>query len=546
MPRMRMKSIFVAALAAASIALSAQDRAIRIHAATIFDGTGKVLHNATIVVRGSKISAIETGASAAATYDVGRLAVMPGMIDVHAHLGWHFGKDGRFQARPGPPAEEILYSAENAYVTLMAGFTTIQSPGQPNDVDLREAIARGVFPGPRILTSIRQINERSGTPDEIREKVRELKKDGADVIKIFASASIRDGGKQTMTDEQLQAVCGEANSLGMRTMVHAHSPESIKASVNAGCTQIEHGVFANDEVLKLMAGFTTIQSPGQPNDVDLREAIARGVFPGPRILTSIRQINERSGTPDEIREKVRELKKDGADVIKIFASASIRDGGKQTMTDEQLQAVCGEANSLGLRTMVHAHSPESIKASVNAGCKQIEHGVFANDEVLKLMADKGVYFDPNVGVVLQNYLRNKAKYLGIGNYNEEGFAYMEKGLAINAAMIKKAVATPNLKLVLGTDAVAGAHGHNADEIVERVKQGNQKPMDAIVSATSLSAKSLNLDKTIGTIAPGYEADLIALDGDPTNDITAVTRVVFVMKGGTVYKHVAPGGGHGTD
>ena len=242
---------------------------------------------------------------------------------------------------------------------------------------------------------------------------------------------------------------------------------------------------------------------------------------------------------------MRQLKKDGADVIKIFASASIRDGGKQTMTDDQLNAACGEARSLGLRTMVHAHSPESIKASVNAGCRQIEHGVFVDDESLKLMAAKGVYFDPNVGVVLQNYIRNKAKFLGIGNYNEEGFAFMEKGVEINKAMIKKAVATPNLKLVLGTDAVAGAHGHNADEIVERVRQGNQKPMDAILSATSLAAESLNLQKSIGTLAPGYEADLAALDGDPLTDIAAVTRVVFVMKGGKVYKHAAPGEGHGT-
>jgi imidazolonepropionase-like amidohydrolase len=161
------------------------------------------------------------------------------------------------------------------------------------------------------------------------------------------------------------------------------------------------------------------------------------------------------------------------------------------------------------------------------------------------MADKEVYFDPNVGVVLQNYLRNKSRYLGIGNYDEAGFAYMEKGLALNAAMIKKAVATPNLKLVLGTDAVAGAHGHNADEIVERVRQGGQKPMDAIVSATSLSAKSMHLDRMIGTLAPGYEADLVALDGDPLTDITAVTRVAFVMKGGKVYKHVAPSTTRGT-
>jgi imidazolonepropionase-like amidohydrolase len=409
---MRFKSALSVALLLAPFVLAvtvlAQPQTIRIRAAAVVDGTGKVTRNATVVVQGSKITAIETnatGAAGAATYNLGQLTIMPGMIDVHAHIGWHFDKDGRYAARPGTPAQEMLYSAENAFVTLMAGFTTIQSPGQSNDVELREAIARGILPGPRILTSIRQINERSGTPDEIRQKVRQLKTDGADVVKIFASASIRDGGTQTMTDAQLQAVCGEANAQGMRTMVHAHSPESIKASVNAGCLQIEHGVFANDEVLKLMA-------------------------------------------------------------------------------------------------------------------------------------DKGVYFDPNVGVVLQNYLSNKAKYLGIGNYNEEGFAYMEKGLKINAEMMKKAVATPKLMMVLGTDAVAGAHGHNADELVERVRQGGQKPMDAIVSATSLSAKSLRLEKTIGTLAAGYDADLIAVDGDPTTDITAVTRVAFVMKGGKIYKNVS--------
>ncbi len=398
-------AVFVALLLIPA-ALRSQDQTIRVHAGTVIDGAGKTMRNATIVVRGSKITSIETGGAGSPIYDLGSLTVIPGMIDVHAHVGWHFDKDGRYAARRGAPAEEILYSAENAYVTLMAGFTTIQSPGQANDVELRDAIARGVFPGPRILTSIRQVNENSGTPDQIREIVRQLKKDGADVVKVFASASIRDGGKQTMTDAQLQAVCGEAKTQG-------------------------------------------------------------------------------------------------------------------------------------LRTMVHAHSPESIRASVNAGCDQIEHGVFADPPTLKLMADKGVYFDPNVGVVLQNYLRNKTKYLGIGNYTEEGFTYMEKGLALNAAMIKNAVNTPNLKLVLGTDAVAGAHGHNADEIVERVRQGNQKPMDAIISATSLSAKSLGLDHTIGTLAPGYEADLVALDGDPLADITAVTRVAFVMKGGTVYKNTRP-------
>src|SRR5262245_4201218 len=220
----------VLALSMLPATLLSQDPTVRIRAAAVIDGAGKTMRNATIVVRGSKITSIEAASSSAATYDLGALTVIPGMIDVHAHVGWHFDKDGRYAARRGAPGEEILYSAENAVVTLMAGFTTIQSPGQANDVELRDAIARGVFPGPRILTSIRSLNEGSGTNDEIREKVRQLKKEGADVIKIFASASIRDGGKQTMTAAQLDAACGESKAQGLRTMAHAHSPESIKAS----------------------------------------------------------------------------------------------------------------------------------------------------------------------------------------------------------------------------------------------------------------------------------------------------------------------------
>jgi len=185
--------------------------------------------------------------------------------------------------------------------------------------------------------------------------------------------------------------------------------------------------------------------------------------------------------------------------------------------------------------MVHAHAAEAIKAAVRAGCGQIEHGVFVDEEALKMMADRGVYFDPNIGLVLQNYLRNKPKFLGIGNYTEEGFAYMEKAIGLNAAMFKKALATRGLQMPMGTDAVAGAHGRNADEIIARVEVG-QKTMDAIISATSLAAKSLNMGSTIGSIAPGMEADIVAIEGDPIADISALTRVAFVMKGGKVYKN----------
>ena len=113
--------------------------------------------------------------------------------------------------------------AENAWVTLMNGFTTVQSVGAASDKELRDAIARGVLPGPRILTSLGSMNERTGTPDELREYVRKQKAAGADLIKIFASKSIREGGAQTMTDAQLAAACGEAKTQGLRTLVHAHA-----------------------------------------------------------------------------------------------------------------------------------------------------------------------------------------------------------------------------------------------------------------------------------------------------------------------------------
>ena len=400
-----MTSVRSAAIAAvallASANLLAQQRDLRIRAARVLDGTGQVLANATISISGSRITAIESSSSEPADIDLGAATLLPGLIDVHAHIGWHFGPSGRFEFRAATAAQDILYAAENAYLTLMAGVTTVQSPGQPGDVDLRSAVSRGVLPGPRILTSIRQITPSDGSPAELRQKVRELKTLGADVVKII-------------------------------------------------------------------------------------DATARG-------------------------------------------------GVEQVMSNEQLNALCGEASAQGMRTMVHGQTTESVRAAVSAGCMQIEHGVGIDESALRLMAERGVYFDPNVGVVMQNYQRNKTRFLGVGDYTEQSFASMEHAMRLNAALIRKAVATPGLKLVMGSDAVAGAHGRNAEELVERVRQGRQTPMNAIISATSLAAESLGLEKTIGRIAPGYQADIIAVDGDPTADIRAITRVAFVMRDGRIYK-----------
>jgi imidazolonepropionase-like amidohydrolase len=284
----------------------------------------------------------------------------------------------------------------------------------------------------------------------------------------------------------------------------------------------------------LMSGVTTLQSPGSPEDKDLRDAIARGAVPGPRILTSLGSIS--GGSPDSIRLRVRAFKARGADLIKIFASRSIRDGGAPTMSLEQLTAACGEAHAQGLRAMVHAHAAEAMGLAVDAGCDQIEHGVFATPEVLRKMADKGTYFSPQCGLVFRNYLDNRAKYEGIGNYNAEGFASMERAVPLAVAAVRLAAGTPGVKLVFGTDAVAGAHGRNVEDLICRVSEAGQQPMDAIVSATSRAAESMKLGDSIGTLKPGMLADVIAVRGDVLADVTALRRVVFVMKDGHIARN----------
>jgi len=298
----------------------------------------------------------------------------------------------------------------------------------------------------------------------------------------------------------------------------------------------------------LQAGFTTVQELGNAEDKELRDAIALGKISGPRMLTSLDPISDTRLTVEQLRQAVRDRKAAGADVIKIFASRSIRDGGAQTLSDEQLAALCGEAKAVGLRSVVHAHSAESMRAVALAGCSQIEHGVFATAEVLQLLVERGVYFDPQCALVFRNYLYdNRARFEGIGNYNTEGFAAMEKAIPLARAAFKLAIATPGLKVVFGTDAVAGSHGRNAEDLVCRVQEGGQRPMDAIISATSLNAQSLGLGGRLGAVARGLEADLIAVEGNPATDITALRRVRFVMKGGSVVRYDAgsrPGGAAG--
>src|SRR3989440_9345849 len=322
---------------------------------------------------------------------------------------------------------------------------------------------------------------------------------------------------------------------------HVHITWSFgKDGKNAGAgetTQDAAYRSASNAWATLMAGFTTVQSVGSPTDVPLRDAIANGSLPGPRVLTAVEPLEgrgERTGTPDEIRAFIRKQKEAGADLIKIFASQSIRQGGGMTLSQDQLNAACDEARKQGLRTVVHAYK-EAVRAATNAGCTEIEHGTLATDDDLKLMAAKGTYLDPQAGLVIENYLLNKERYLGTPGYTAEGFAAMEKILPMNHELVQSASKIPGLKIVFGTDAVAGAHGRNAEEFMDRVRDAGVAPMKAMISANSLGAEAMGLGNQIGSIAPGLQADIIALDGDPLEDITAVRRVVFVMQGGMVYK-----------
>jgi len=307
-------------------------------------------------------------------------------------------------------------------------------------------------------------------------------------------------------------------------------------------TQFLANAAASNAYLTLMAGFTTVQSLGSAADVPLRDVIARGELPGPRILTSVEALmgkGEATVTPDEIRAYIRKQKEDGADVIKIFASGGMI-SGTMTMSQEQLNAACDEARKLGLRSLVHAFR-DAVRGAILAGCTEIEHGLDASDDDLKLMAEKGIPIDPQAGLLLETYLRYKAKYVTEGPYfTEAAFEKLPEIMTAHQDFIRRALKIPGLKIVYGTDAVAGAHGRNAEDFIHRVRECGVDPMSAMVSANSLGAEALGMADQIGSIAPGLQADIIALDGNPLKDITAVRRVVFVMKGGVVYKNISRG------
>jgi imidazolonepropionase-like amidohydrolase len=184
--------------------------------------------------------------------------------------------------------------------------------------------------------------------------------------------------------------------------------------------------------------------------------------------------------------------------------------------------------------MVHAYRAQA-GAAARAGCREIEHATYSTQADIDDVVKAGAFISPQVGLVVQNYLENRARYVGAGGFTDEGMDVMERDLPRDFEICTIAFHTPGAKVVFSTDATAGAHGRNAEEFIGRVQHCGATPMAALVSANSVAADALGMSDHLGALAPGYDADIIALDGDPLTDITAVRRVVFVMRGGVIYK-----------
>jgi imidazolonepropionase-like amidohydrolase len=323
------------------------------------------------------------------------------------------------------------------------------------------------------------------------------------------------------------------------THIHLGSYVATNGEVREG----NHGEALDPAVVEnarrtLMAGFTTVQSVGSPADVPVRDAAARGEIAAPLILTSVLSLQDTAFSPIELRRWVRYAIRRGADVIKIYATASIREGGQRTLSDLQIQSVCSEARAAGKRVWVHAHESGAMRSAAAAQCTTVSHGSQAADADLAFMAEQGTYFEPNIGLVSQHYIEHPELFRGMPGFTAETFQWYAKvGIPMKLAMFKRALGYRNLRILMGSDASAGAHGQNAREIIFRVQAGGQSAMDALTAATSLNAEALGLSTQLGSIGPGLQADLIAVEGNPLVDITALRRVRFVMRRGIVYKHV---------
>jgi imidazolonepropionase-like amidohydrolase len=343
------------------------------------------------------------------------------------------------------------------------------------------------------------------------------------------------------------------------TSEHSRSSELDRFKKDAPDVAIDSVMYAERT---LMAGFTTVRDLGDSfrASVALRNAINAGKVPGPRIFASGKSIATTGGHADptngwaahlngndvgplqgvvngaeEAAQAVRQRYKEGSDLIKITATGGVlsiaKNGLNPQFSEEEIRAIVVTARDYGFKVAAHAHGAEGMKRAVRAGVDTIEHGTFMDDETMALMKDRGTWYVPTITAGRWVYDRSK----------EDG--YFPSVVRPKAALVgpqiqgtfAKAYKT-GVKILFGTDTGVSAHGENAREFVLMVEAG-MPPMEAIKSATSVTAKFLEIDDRLGSVAIGKIADLVAVPGDPLADITAMQRVHFVMKDGVVYRQL---------
>jgi imidazolonepropionase-like amidohydrolase len=308
----------------------------------------------------------------------------------------------------------------------------------------------------------------------------------------------------------------------------------------------------------LMAGFTTCRDMGPTwpyTDVDLRYAIDKGAVPGPRLMVAGNYVSSTGGAGDArqfsiyvdvpvvqnladgvdaVRHIVRTNFKHGADFVKILATGAILSKGispgAQQYSDEEIRVAVEEANRWGRFVAAHAHGADGIKAAIRAGVRTIDHGSMLDDEGIEMIKSRkgSVYYVPTlyVGEVIDT----EGKQLNVPDSEIERSRKMKE---FRTSTFRKALKA-GLQIPFSTDAGVFPHGRNAREFAIRVREG-ESTIDAIISATRISAEAIQWSDRVGTIEAGKFADLIAVSGDPLKDITELERVKWVMKGGIVYK-----------
>jgi len=311
----------------------------------------------------------------------------------------------------------------------------------------------------------------------------------------------------------------------------------------------------------LIAGFTTVRDVGGPDfiDVGLRNAIAAGKVPGPRMLVSTNAIGATGGHcdnaagfrlglfgresgiqdgvangPDQMRLAVRFNIKYGADVIKTCATGGVisltDDVDTPQLTQAELDAMVDEAHALRRKTAAHAHGAAGAKRAIRAGIDSIEHGSFLDDEALDMMKARGTYYVPTMMAA-----QGLREVLEKGYFPPQIAAKARAAMAALDQTVAKAIAK-QVKIALGTDSGVYPHGRNAEEFAQMVRVG-MKPMDALKAGTSVDAQLLGIFEKTGSLEAGKWADIVAVPGNPMENIHATEKVMFVMKEGTVYKNI---------